>query len=61
VSATLYPLSDPLALADAIRELEEAAISASHRSNAVNPSGADERKAEWGFLVDRMLEHSYAV
>jgi hypothetical protein len=59
-TAILYPLDDPLALADALTQLENEALSAARPSGPVMSSNPTERKASWGFLIDRMLEHSYA-
>lgn len=59
--AILYQRDDPLALADALRQLEEATISAPRPIKAGTLTGAGERRAAWGFLIDRMLEHSYAL
>lgn len=60
VPALLYDLDDPMAIADGLHQLEQRIESDSALTGefAARP-GADQALG-WGFVVDRMLEQSYA-
>jgi hypothetical protein len=60
VPALLYDLDDPTAIADALHQLEK--LIDSNHGALVNPTMRlnEDHGLAWDFLVDRMLEHSYA-
>jgi hypothetical protein len=54
-----YPREDSLALADKLHELEVALTQGIDLPVARRAVNSEEQIIDWGFLVDRMLEHSY--
>ena len=53
-----YPLEDPLALTDALHQLEAQIASGMTKSPKRAQADPGEQAVAWGFVVDRMLEHA---
>ena len=59
-AALLYPLEDPLALADRLRDLEASLAEDAELKSPTAKSVSQETRIDWGFAIDRMVEHAHA-
>ena len=59
-TALLYPLEDPLALADRLRDLEASLAEGAELKSPTAKGVSQEARIDWGFTIDRMIENAHA-